>query len=359
MKIALVHDFLVKLGGAERILKVLSEMFPKAPIYTLIYDEATCGKMFPKERVITSGLQKLSRFFGHRYLFPFYPREVEQWDLSEFDVVISSSNSYAHGVVTSTHTKHICYYHSPMRYAWDWTNEYREENDLNGIKGAIWSMFLKRLRMWDLVASARPDTVIANSKNVAGRVWKYYRRRADILYPPVDVERFKVRRKHEDFFLVVSTLSPYKKIDLAVNLFNKIKQKLVIIGDGAQKNYLDKIAGPTVEILGFKSDEVTKEYMENCKAFIFPGEEDFGIAPVEAMACGKPVLAYGKGGALESVVAGETGEFFTDQNLISMEHSLNKLLKNYDKYKPSACRKQAEKFSKEIFEKGIRKFIRL
>ncbi|MEK7097508.1 MAG: glycosyltransferase, partial [Patescibacteria group bacterium] len=207
-------------------------------------------------------------------------------------MVISSSNSYAHGIVTPTHTKHICYYHSPMIYAWDWANEYRDENDLKGFKGGLWTLFLKKLRIWDRLAAERVDVAIANSRNVADRISKYYRMKADVLYPPVDVERFKINKKNEDYFLIVSTLSPYKKIDVAVNVFNKIKRKLVVIGDGPQRPYLESIAGKYIEILGFKSDEVVKEYLENCKALIFPGEEDFGIVPVEAMACGKPVLAY-------------------------------------------------------------------
>jgi glycosyltransferase involved in cell wall biosynthesis len=356
-KIALVHDFLVKNGGAERVLKVLAEMFPKAPIYTLIYDEKACGGNFPKERIVPSHLQKTHKYLGHRLLAPLYPHAVEKWDFSEFDVVITSSNSYAHGIVTNTNTEHISYYHSPMRYAWDWTNEYRDENDLKGIKGALWTMFLKKLRLWDRLAAERPDTVLANSKNVAERIKKYYRRDSKVIYPPVDLKRFKLNKKSEDYFLIVSTLTPYKKVDLAVKLFNKLRRRLVIIGDGPQKDYLKGIAGKYVEILGFKDDEVVKEYLENCRALIFPGEEDFGITPVEAMACGKPVLAFGKGGVKESVVAGKTGEFFDEQTLESMEDALTELLDKH--YKPEVCRKQAEKFSREVFEKKISTLLHL
>ncbi|MBU1992128.1 MAG: glycosyltransferase [Patescibacteria group bacterium] len=357
MKVALVHDFLVKNGGAERVLAVLAKMYPKAPIYTLIYDEKVCGDIFPKNRVRPSHLQKWSKYFSHRSLAPFYAGAVEKWDFSEFDVVISSSNAFAHGIVTPTHTKHICYYHSPMRYAWDWTNEYRDENHMTGFKGGLWTMFLKKLRMWDRLAAERPDIVIANSENVAKRIWKYYRREADVIYPPVDVRNFRLNEKHEDYFLIVSTLSPYKRVDLAVQLFNKIKKKLIVIGDGSEKKNLQEMAGRTVEILGHKSDDVVKEYVENCKALIFPGEEDFGITPVEAQACGKPVLAYGGGGVLESVIAGKTGEFFDEPNIASMEDALGKLIGNYKKYKPGDLRKQARKFSESVFKKKVEEIV--
>lgn len=355
MKIALVHDFLVKLGGAERVLKVLSEMFPNAPIYTLIYDGKATGDIFPPTKIRTSNLQKWSRYLGHRLLIPFYQKAVEKWDFSEYDIVISSSNAFVHGIITPVKTKHICYYHSPMRYAWDWTNEYRDEQDFSAIISGLWTVFLNKLRMWDRLAAERPDIVIANSKNVAKRIEKYYRQNPKIIYPPVNVDRFKPNPKDEGYFLIVSTLSPYKRVDIAVELFNKLRKKLVIIGDGSQKRDLQRLAGEHVEILGFKSDEVVKEYMENCKALIFPGEEDFGIVPVEAMACGKPVLAYGKGGVSESVIDGVTGEFFEKQTLESMEEALAKLLKK--EFKPEACRAQAEKFSRDVFEKKIKDLI--
>ena len=360
MKVAIVHDFLLKLGGAERVVKALSEMFPKAPIFTLLYDEKKVGKVFPKERIVTSNLHKFPSIIrrNHRVLLTKMPRAIEELDLENFDLVISSSTAFSHGVITPIKTKHICYCHSPMRYAWDWTNEYRKENDITGLKKVLYAPLMSYLREWDSIAGDRPDKYIANSNNVQNRIKKYYKQESEVIYPPVDVERFRVNSSNSDYFLIVSTLTPYKRIDLAVNLFNRIGRRLVIIGDGPQKKYLKEIASENIDILGFKDDKTVKEYMENCRALIFPGEEDFGIVPVEAMACGKPVLAYGKGGALESMIPGKTGELFYEDTLESMEDGLARLMYNEKFYKPFTIRKHAKNFSREIFEKKIKKAIK-
>lgn len=360
MKVALVHDFLVKLGGAERVLKVFADMYPKAPIHTLFYDEDKVGSVFPKERVITSGLQKYPKFIRKRYrlLLPKFPRYIEDLDLEGYDLVLSSSTAMAHGVLTSTDTKHVCYCHSPIRYAWDWTNEYREENNIKGLKMLFYAPIIKYIREWDQISADRPDAYIANSNNVKKRLKKYYKADSDVIYPPVEVDRFRASDSHSDYFLIVSTLAPYKKIDLAVQLFNKIGRKLVIIGDGQQRQYLEDIAGDNIEFLGFKNDETVKAYMENCRALIFPGEEDFGMTPVEAMACGKPVLAYGRGGCTESVISGKTGEFFFEPTVESMEDGLARLLYNERFYKPHTIRRHSMNYSREIFEKKIKNKIK-
>lgn len=358
--IALVHDYLTRLGGAERVLAVISEMFPKAPIYTLLYDEQKVGEVFPKEKITTSGLQDLPRFVRNRpkYLLPMIPRTIENFDFSGFDLVISSSSAFTHGVLTPDNTKHICYFHSPMRFAWDWTHEYIQEQRIGGIKRMAIAHMLKKIRMWDKTASGRADIAIANSKNVQARINKYYRRDSQIIYPPVDVSRFKISHNHEDFFLIVSTLTPYKRIDLAIQLFNKIGKKLVVIGDGPQREFLQNIAGENIEFLGFKDDATVTEYLKNCRALIFSGEEDFGIMPVEAMACGKPVLAYGEGGVTESVIPEVTGEFFHQPTVGSMEDGLGRLMRNYKNYNPQACRKQALKFSKDIFVEKMKAVVK-
>lgn len=358
-KVALVHDFLLKLGGGERVLKVLSEMYPDALIHTLLYDEEKVGSIFPESRVVTSGLQKYPEFIKKRqkYLFPLMPQEVEKFDFSDYDLVISSSSAYTHGIITNTNTNHVCYCHSPMRYAWDWTHEYMKENNIRGLKKAVVSVLLNRIRMWDRLAADRTDKYIANSKNVQKRISKYYRRDSSVIYPPVDLTRFKKTTKHEDYFLIVSTLTPYKKVELAVQLFNKIGKQLVIIGDGPHKPYLESIAGPNISFLGFKDDATVAEYYMNCRAFIFSGEEDFGITPVEAMACGKPVLAYGKGGVTESVIAGVTGEFFMQPTVDSMESGLSRLFLNEKNYSAAKIRKQAENFSTDKFIKAIKKVV--
>ena len=359
MKVAIVHDFLLKLGGAERVLKVLSEMFPKAPIFTLLYDEQAVGHVFPKERINASFLQDYPNFIKRRHRLLTYkmPRAVEEFDFENFDLVVSSSNSFAHGIITPLNTKHLCYCHSPMRYAWDYASEYRKENDIRGLKGFFYANLIKYLREWDRVSADRPTSYVANSMNVQKRIKKYYGAESDVIYPPVDTKRFKASGKNSNYFLIVSTLTPYKKIDLAVELFNKINRQLIIIGDGPQKKYLQSIAGGNIDFLGFKDDKVVKEYMENCRALIFPGEEDFGIVPVEAMACGKPVLAFGKGGALESVIPGKTGEFFYESTVESMEDGLARLICNEKFFKPLAIKRHANKFSRDIFEKKIKKKI--
>lgn len=354
MKVALVHDFLTRLGGAERVLKELAELFPKAPVYTLLCDEPKVGAIFPKEKIITSSLQRLPAFVrkNHKYLIPLMPRAVEQWDFSKFDLVISSSSAFVHGILTSEKTRHLCYFHSPMRYAWDWTHEYIKEQRLDPLRRTAIAHILKKIRMWDQTAADRPDSAIANSLHVHRRIRKYYRRDSTIIYPPVDISRFKISKTAEDYFLIISTLTPYKRIDLAVELFNKIQRRLIIIGDGPQREYLQNLAGDTIDFLGYKDDATTAEYLKNCRALIFPGEEDFGITPIEAMACGKPVLAYGEGGVKESVIAGVTGEFFAESTVASMEDGLARLMKG--EYSPTACRRQSQKFSKEIFVEKIK-----
>lgn len=359
-KIALVHDFLTRLGGAERVLKALSELFQKAPIYTLLYDEAKVGSQFPSSKIITSRLQKLPSLLRSRprYLLPLMPRVIEEWDFSKFDLVISSNSAFSHGIITPPQTHHICYFHSPMRYAWDWTHEYRREQRVGPLRQIAIAYLLKKIRMWDQTAADRADTYIANSHNVKHRIKKYYRQDATVIYPPVDTERFQISRHHEDFFLIVSTLTPYKRIDLAIQLFNKIRKKLVIIGDGAQKTFLENIAGDGIEFLGFCDDATKTEYLKNCRALIFPGEEDFGITPVEAMACGKPVLAYGRGGVRESVIEGVTGEFFNEPTVASLEDGLAKLIRNERNFNPLVCRKQARKFSKEVFMEKMKEIVK-
>ncbi|MBI5754984.1 glycosyltransferase [Candidatus Peregrinibacteria bacterium] len=359
MRIALVHDFLVKLGGAERVLKALADLFPSAPIYTLLYDEKSTGHIFPKNRIRTSFFQKLPSFITkkQRYLLPFFPKEIEMFEFRDFDMVISSSSAFAHGIIVPQETAHLCYCHSPMRYAWDWTHEYRTEQHVGPIRQAAMALLLKKIRMWDQIAKDRPDRYLANSRNVQARLRKYYRLDSTVVYPPVDIDRFNVHKGHEDYFLIISTLTPYKRIELAILLFNKLKRHLIIVGDGSDTARLQNLAGKTIEFTGFRPDDVVTEYLQNCRALIFPGEDDLGIVPVEAMACGKPVLAYGKGGALETVLSGKTGEFFSEPTVESMEDGLARLLAHEKEYNPDVIRQRAEEFRRERFEKEIQQEI--
>lgn len=348
MKITLAHEMLTKLGGAERVLKTLTDAYPNAPIYTLFYNKKKVADWFEDKKIHPSKLQKWYRLgIKPKFLLGKMADAVELWDFRHHDVVISSSSAFMHGIKTSKNTKHICYCHSPMRYAWDYTHEYTK-NHHPFIQYMIAGK-LNKIRQWDFRMASRPDVVIANSRHVQKRIQKYWRRNADVIYPPVEVKRFTPTRHHEDYFLIISALTPFKKIDLAIRAFNKIRRKLIIIGDGAERNHLQSIAKENIEFLGYKDDHATRDYLENCRALIFPGEEDFGITPVEAMAAGKPVLAYGKGGVTESVQAGVSGEFFYHPTPESIEDGLARLLANEKQYDLKKIRSIAELFDKNIF----------
>jgi glycosyltransferase involved in cell wall biosynthesis len=245
-----------------------------------------------------------------------------------------------------------------MRYAWDYAHEYINEQKIGPLRKLAVEKLMRGIRVWDLAACDRPDRYIANSFHVRERIKKYYRQDAAVIYPPVETRQFKPQKENQDYFLIVAALTPFKKIDLAVQLFNKTGKRLVIIGSGAQYEYLKNIAGPTVDILGYKDDEAVREYLQNCRGFIMVNEEDFGMAPVEAMACGKPVLAYGKGGALETVIPGVTGEFFYEQTIESMEDGLGRLIVNEPNYDAKVIHKHAAEFSKKVFTDTFKKYLK-
>lgn len=360
IKVAIVHDFLTEYGGAERVTKLLSEMYPDAPIYTLLYDERVMGEHFPAKRVRTSYLQKWPGFLTGRrnLLVRMYPRAVESFDLSGFDVVLSSSNGFAHGVVTNLDTKHIVYYHSPMRHIWDWYNEYMVENDFSKFKRFVLKWFFHKVRIWDQVASRRADISLANSENVRDRIQKYYRKDSEVVYPPVDIDRFKPVSKTDDYFLIVSKLSPHKRIDLAIKFFNKVGKRLIIAGSGKDEARLKNLAAENIEFLGQVSDADVASLMAKCRGFVFPGEEDFGITPVEAMASGRPVLAFGHGGVIESVIDKKTGIFFKNPDLESFETGLAKFLSFERKmFDSKDSVKRAKEFSDKKFVKKIREIV--
>lgn len=360
MNIAIVHELLVKLGGAERVAKVLADMFPKAPIFTLLYNEKACGKVFPKERVrVAPWLQKVYRAgMPRRILISWMNTAVENFDLTEYDLVISSSSAFAHGILTPVGTKHICYCHSPARYLWDQTFSVQEQQahrgTLSGVKSLLLPGIFHTLRQWDEIASDRPDSILANSHTVQKRIEKYWRKPSRVLFPPVRTEEFSAQKEHGDYFLIVSALSPFKNIDLAVRVFSRLpKHKLVIIGDGSERKRLEAMAKENVEFLGRKSDSVVKEYLQNCRGLLFPGEDDFGIVPVEAMACGKPVIALAKGGATETIVPEKTGIFFDNPTEHALEHALIRFFQHEPHFNTNAIREHSLVFSEETFRKGI------
>ncbi|MBU1102188.1 glycosyltransferase [Patescibacteria group bacterium] len=391
MKLALVHDYLIRFGGAERVLLEMAKMFPGAPIYTLLYDEQKMGKWFPSSRVQTSFLQKFPRWWRvrHKYLLPFLPAAVETFDLREFDLVISSSSVFAKGVVTRPKTTHINYCHNAARFLWDYNSDYLLEQSLGGLRGIAVKLMLNYIRLWDRSASRRVDYFIANSRATAARIKKFYRREAKVIYPPVEITNIFLNQRasrnpslstthsssvplrgtpvfaqgrgspaaDNNYFLIVSQLTPYKKIDVAVEAFNKLELPLVIIGEGPQKESLQKIAKSNIKIFGWQPDNITQEYFKNCTAFIFPGEDDFGMAPVEAMKYGKPVLALKAGGALETVLPGITGEFFDAAVPEVLADGVRRLRENLPNYSSLVIRKWAEKFSAERFRSEILEFI--
>jgi glycosyltransferase involved in cell wall biosynthesis len=376
LKVALVHDFLNQYGGAERVLSVLHEIFPDAPIFTMLYDPKKIRGKFKDADIRTSFLQKFPNFLKKRpkWLLPFLPTAPETFNLRDFDLVISSSGAWSKGIIVKPKTLHICYCHSPMRFAWDWNEKYLGEQNLGKGRRLFTRMLLNYVRMWDKAASDRPDFFIANSCSTQTRIRKYYCRESEVVCPPVEINPSPTLplRKGEGqeipplekgdkggFFLIVSRLSPYKKVEVAIEAMNKLNLSLVVIGEGAPKyvKYLRSIAGSKTKFLGWKSDEETKKYFDSCRAFIFPGEDDFGIAPVEAMSFGKPVIALRKGGATETVIEGETGEFFDEAAIEVLADAVRRFQENEKNYDPAKIRNQAEKFSKEKFVENIQRVI--
>ncbi len=367
MKIAIVHDFMVNAGGAERVLKVLSEMYPEAPIYTLLYDKEKMGEIFAAKDVRVSYLDKLPKFLkqNYRWLLPFFPVIPETFDLREFDLVISSSGAWSKGIVTKLHTTHVAYLHSPMRFVWDYNELYLKEKKKNP---SIFIRFvLNYLRIWDKLAADRPDFLIANSRYTQKRIAKYYRRESKIIFPPVEKlpianQQSSLEKKADqlpiaDYFLVVSRLSAYKKVALVVEAFNKLGLPLVVIGTGEQEKYLKKIAKENIKILGWKNDEVVERYLQDATAFIFPAEDDFGIAPIEAMSAGIPVLAYRKGGAMETIEEGVTGEFFDAQTPEVLADGVRRLMLNRNSYDKEKIKSHASQFSKERFKQEFSEYV--
>jgi glycosyltransferase involved in cell wall biosynthesis len=361
MKIAIATDFLQKFGGAQRVLLAIHELYSEAPIYCLSYDEEGTKGKFKDCKIIESSLNKWPKSFRKKikYFLPVLPKKIEEFDFSDYDLVISSSDSFSHGIITKPSTFHLCYCHTPMRYAWDWYYEYLKENNIDkGLKSLIVRNILHKIRIWDKVAAYRVDKWLANSKNVQARIKKYYGADAQIIYPPVDVESFALSENEpKDYYLIISRLEPYKKIDLAIKACELLNKKLFIIGEGSQLDALKKIAGKNVSFLGWQDDKKMRDYLKDAKALIFPGEEDFGLTPVEAMAAGRPVIAYKRGGVIESIIDGKTGFFFDKPTADSLADAITKFEQSNSQNSSQDCRAQSLRFSKDIFQKEIKKAV--
>ncbi|MBI2063686.1 MAG: glycosyltransferase [Candidatus Yanofskybacteria bacterium] len=352
MRVALVHDYLNQYGGAERVLEVLCEIFPDAPIYTLIYDERMTGGVFHGREIHTSFLQKLPFARRHHRIFPLLmPLAVEQFDLSYFDVVLSVSASFTKGVITKPQTKHINYCLTPTRFLWDDSHRYIEEFRYPWPIKKLVPFFITYLRIWDKEAALRVDKFVAISSFVKSRIKKYYDGDAEVIYPPVDAHKYHISSEVGDYFLMVGRLVPYKRFDLAVKVFNAIGKPLKIVGDGPEHKRLEKTAKPNIEFLGLVSDYKMPELYAHAQAVIFPQEEDFGIVPLESMSSGRPVIAYRGGGALETILENQTGIFFDDQTEISLAQAIGRHYQTH--WDPSVIRTHALKFDKGVFKTKI------
>jgi len=361
IKVAIVHDWLVTYAGAERVLEEIINCFPEADLFAIVDFVPQNERGFLKDKPVkTSFIQKLPLAKKkYRAYLPFMPLAVEQFDLSVYDIVISSSHAVAKGVITGPDQLHISYVHSPMRYAWDLQHQYLKETGLDrGLKGWLAKRELHKLRMWDLRTTNGVDHFLANSRFIARRIWKVYRREATVIYPPVDIDSFTLCEQKEDFFLTASRMVPYKKVDLIAEAFSLMPDKrLYIIGDGPDFDKVKSKLGANVELLGYQPFEVLRDYMQRAKAFVFAAEEDFGIVPVEAQACGTPVIAYGKGGALETVTEGETGLFFDAQTTSSIIEAVHRFEDMKDGFIPAKIREKSLRFSKDRFKREFMSFV--
>jgi len=354
MRVAIVADWLNSVGGAERVLTELLTLYPDAPVYTSVYDPARAPEMLRDRDVRTSFLQRIPGA-KRRYqaFFPLMPLAFEQFDFSGYDVVITTSSACSKGILTDSDTTNLCYCFTPPRYLWDLYHEHVNQHPARPLIAPV----AHRMRNWDRMAADRVDRFLAISHEVGARIRKHYRRTSEVIYPPVEVDRFPARGGTPgDYFLVVSRLVPYKRIDLAVRAATRLGVRLVIVGDGRERARLERMAGPTVSFLGRRPDSEVTELYRRCRAFLFPGLEDFGITAVEAQAAGRPVIAFGRGGATETVVHGSTGLLFDEQTVDALAAAIQNF-RSAD-YDPSACRRNAERFDSSIFRERIGAAVR-
>lgn len=361
MKKALIHDWYSVYAGAEKCVESFTNIWDDFDLYSLIdfLNDGDRQIILKGKRANTSFIQKLPKAKErYRNYLPLFPLAIEQFDLSGYDLVLSSSHAVAKGVLTGSNQLHISYVHTPIRYAWDLYFQYLKESGLDkGIKGVMAKYFLHKIRNWDVGTANRVDHYIANSNYIAKRIKKIYAKEAAVIYPPVDVDKFQLCVKKEDYYLTASRMVPYKKIDLIVEAFSKTDKKLVVIGTGPDMEKIKNKAGKNIELLGYQSDDVLIDMMQKAKAFVFAAEEDFGITPVEAQACGTPVICLGKGGTKETVVNGVTGVHFENQNIQDLMQAVEYFEKNESQFEPVKIRDNALKFGRERFEKEIKSFV--
>lgn len=356
LKVALVHDWLTGQRGGEKVLDVLCELFPEAPIFTLFHFPGSQTRSIEEKDIHTSFLQSMP-FLHKKYrsYLPLFPMAAELFDLQEFDMVVSSSHCVAKGAISRPDALHVCYIHSPVRYAWNQYFAYFAPQKLGFFSRKFIPFSIHKLRLWDVSSSFRVDHFIANSKTTAKRVQKYYRRHADVIHPPVDSHFFQPEGRQEDYFLIVSALVPYKKIELAIQTFNQNGLPLKIVGRGPEYKRLKKMSKPNIHFLGSLDEDSLLKVYQQAKALIMPGEEDFGINALEAQACGIPVVSYARGGALETVLSGETGVFFPELSVNSLLEALDRL--ESIKFNKERIRAHAQNFSRDKFKERMNAFL--
>lgn len=355
MKIALVHDWLNQVGGAEDVLETLVDIFPEVPIYTSLYWAKEMPVHWQQWDIRTSFIDRLPLAHKRQQLyFPFYPLAFEQFDFSDYDLVLSNKSGFCHGIITGTNTVHICYCLTPTRYVWRY-HQYAQQENLGRLTRKFLPPFLTSLRQWDRLAADRVDHFIAISQTIRRRIAKVYRRESTIIHPPVDTRRFQVSNRVEDYYLLVGRLVPYRRIDVLIEAFNKLQRPLLIAGSGRDRERLETLAGPTIEFLGYVPDADLPDLMARCRAFMFPGEEDFGIAPLQAMAAGRPVIAYAAGGALETVLPGQTGLFFNGQSVASIVQAVEA----FDTLDIDSrqIRDHAKQYDTAVFKRKLTQFV--
>ena len=362
MKVAIVQEWLVTVGGSDKVVKAILDVFPDADIYTLVAKKEVCDELgIPWEKVHTSFIQKMPLGTKkHRAYLPLFPFAIEQFDLRGYDVVISSSHCVAKGILTKADQLHICYCHSPIRYCWDMYNEYLEESHLDkGFKSWLVRLMLHPIRQFDAIAGSRVDYYISNSDYVGQRIRKTYRRKAKTIRPNIDISNFELCNDKQEYYIASSRLVAYKKIDTIIEAFNQMPdKKLVVIGGGPNLEAYRKLAKDNVTVMGYQPFDVLKDKMQHAKAFVFAADEDFGMIPIEAQSCGTPVIAYGHGGSLETVNGGKTGLFFNEQTPEAIVEAVNKFeTMGSQPFAPADCRQWAEGFSEERFKREIKEFV--
>jgi glycosyltransferase involved in cell wall biosynthesis len=368
LRVAIVHYWFTNFGGGDRVVEELAELFPQADLFTLFMDPDQLPPKLRSRPVRCSCLQKVPGILRHYpKLLPIFPVILEQFQLDDYDLIISSESGPAKGVLTRAGSYHICYCETPMRYLWDMYHLYRKPGQRNTLSAVLLALGAHYLRLWDLATAARVDCFVANSFNVAARIQKHYRRDATVIYPPVAVASGYIADQVEDYYLVVSRLVDYKRVDLAIEACNRLKRPLRVVGDGVEYKRLRRLAGPTVSFLGFLPDEELHRQYAHCRALLFPGEEDFGIVPVEAQSFGRPVIAYGRGGALETIdgvfpgqpIDGRTGTgiFFPEQSVESLVHAMQWFEAAEACFSPSFIQSRTKRFGRERFQRAMRALI--